>query len=216
MSAGSVPRKGPAGRPEAPLPGATPADGWGRVSAAMEQEIAMHTDTSRNDWTDNTLATLRRLWEEKHSTAKIGRRMGISKNAIVGKARRIGLPSRPSPIKPSKPGETRAPRLQRPPVPRLADMMPLRGCCPDTAASAAPATRPAPSAPATRQLASVGTKPCCWPLGEPGTASFRFCEELALTGKPYCETHCATAYARPRADVGQAAAEPARAGYAPS
>ena len=144
--------------------------------------------------------------------------MGISKNAIVGKAHRIGLPNRPSPIKALPPGETRAPRLPRPPVPRLADMMPFRGCGPATAPTPTPkpTTRSAPPVPATRQPASIGTKPCCWPLGDPGMPSFRFCEDLALTGKPYCEAHCAKAYTRPRADAGQAAAEPARAGYAQS
>lgn len=43
---------------------------------------------------------LRRLWAEGHSTAEIGRRLGVSKNSVVGKSQRLELPSRPSPIKP--------------------------------------------------------------------------------------------------------------------
>jgi GcrA cell cycle regulator len=42
---------------------------------------------------------LAQLWDEGHSTAEIGRRMGISKNAVIGRARRLDLPARPSPIK---------------------------------------------------------------------------------------------------------------------
>lgn len=43
-------------------------------------------------------ATLRQLWTEGHATAEIGRRMGRSKNSIVGHAHRMDLPPRPSPI----------------------------------------------------------------------------------------------------------------------
>jgi GcrA cell cycle regulator len=51
------------------------------------------------DWTDSAIARLRELWDEGHSTAEIGRRMGISKNAIVGKSHRLRLKPRPSPVK---------------------------------------------------------------------------------------------------------------------
>jgi hypothetical protein len=40
----------------------------------------------------------------------------------------------------------------------------------------------------------VGTQPCCWPIGEPGKAGFRFCVNLALVRRPYCEEHCGHAY----------------------
>ena len=49
-------------------------------------------------WNDTTDAILTQLWAEGHTTAEIGRRMGISKNAVVGKAHRLDLPSRKSPI----------------------------------------------------------------------------------------------------------------------
>jgi GcrA cell cycle regulator len=40
----------------------------------------------------------RELWAKSYSTAEIGRRLGMTKNAIVGKAHRLGFPSRPNPI----------------------------------------------------------------------------------------------------------------------
>ncbi len=49
------------------------------------------------DWTGEALTKLRKLWAEGLSTQQIANRMGITKNAVVGKAHRIGL-SRPSPI----------------------------------------------------------------------------------------------------------------------
>lgn len=42
---------------------------------------------------------LRVLWAAGHSTAEIGRRLGVSKNAVVGKAHRMDLGGRPSPIR---------------------------------------------------------------------------------------------------------------------
>ncbi len=37
------------------------------------------------DWTEEAIARLGAFWRDGHSTAEIGRRMGISKNAVVGK-----------------------------------------------------------------------------------------------------------------------------------
>lgn len=50
-------------------------------------------------WNEETIRHLRDLWEQGHSTAEIGRRLGVSKNAIVGKAHRLELTARPSPIR---------------------------------------------------------------------------------------------------------------------
>jgi GcrA cell cycle regulator len=51
------------------------------------------------EWNDDTIGRLRALWAEGLSTAEIGRRMGVSKNAVVGKAHRLNLAARPSPIR---------------------------------------------------------------------------------------------------------------------
>lgn len=50
------------------------------------------------DWNDNEIGQLRVLWDQGIPTAEIGRMMGVSKNAIVGKVHRLDLPARPSPI----------------------------------------------------------------------------------------------------------------------
>lgn len=50
-------------------------------------------------WTDERIEELTRLWQAGHSASEIGKRLGVSKNAVVGKAHRLKLPSRPSPIK---------------------------------------------------------------------------------------------------------------------
>lgn len=54
-------------------------------------------------WTEETIARLRGLWSEGHSTAEIGRRMGVTKNVIIGKSHRIDLPPRPNPVVGARP-----------------------------------------------------------------------------------------------------------------
>ncbi|MXV43803.1 GcrA cell cycle regulator [Saccharibacter sp. 17.LH.SD] len=51
------------------------------------------------EWTEELIAKLRELWSQGLSTAEIGRQLSITKNAVVGKAHRLELPPRPSPIR---------------------------------------------------------------------------------------------------------------------
>jgi GcrA cell cycle regulator len=160
----------------------------------------MRSTNSEFEWTDDTIGELRRLWSEGHSTAEIGRRMGISKNAVVEKAHRLDLPARPSPI---HTGSTpRAPRRQT--VPRLADTVPLS--CLGDANIQAPVERIAPTVRPVRHKAiaprRIGSHPCCWPIGQPGTPAFRFCDDPAPVDVPYCDEHARLAYKpRRRRDV---------------
>jgi len=50
--------------------------------------------------------------------------------------------------------------------------------------------------PAPRPYGRVVT--CCWPLGEPGTRTFRFCDDPSEPGKPYCPDHVKLAYVKVR------------------
>ena len=45
-------------------------------------------------WTPERIEALTRLWEEGITTAEIGRRIGVTKNAVIGKVHRIGLTPR--------------------------------------------------------------------------------------------------------------------------
>ena len=175
------------------------------------------------EWTDETSARLRNLCAEGHSTAEIGRRMGITKNSVVGKAHRLNLDARPSPIR--REGEEAPPR---PAVARClagATLPPLVAEIADDAAESVPAREapeevffvppaaadpvppPAPARPeavkpppirALPPVRAPRTHTCCWPLGDPGTRSFRFCDAEAAQGKPYCGEHAALAYVKVR------------------
>ncbi len=87
------------------------------------------------EWNEDTSGRLRALWIEGHSTAEIGRRLDVSKNAVIGKAHRLDLPARPSPIRRRDPNLPPArPRARRVVGPTLLQ-------CPSTSAL------PLPSAP---------------------------------------------------------------------
>ena len=53
-------------------------------------------------WDEERLNKLRKLWDEGLPITKIGNEIGVSRNAIAGKAHRMGLPKRNSPISKSK------------------------------------------------------------------------------------------------------------------
>ncbi len=55
-------------------------------------------------WTDKMVEDLRIMWKQGLTTGEIGKRLGVSKNSIVGKVHRLQLDARPSPIK-KKDGE---------------------------------------------------------------------------------------------------------------
>ena len=170
-------------------------------------------------WDDETIRHLRDLWTQGHSTAEIGRRLGVSKNAIVGKAHRLDLDARPSPIR----RDVAKPATERPsPYPRMAGPT-----LPPLASAGGPSTAlPTPNVQVLRSPPAIGPRPvapspavaavprvvmpaapiqarrsapsCCWPIGEPGTKTFRFCDDTSVAGKPYCEEHAKLAYVKLR------------------
>jgi GcrA cell cycle regulator len=147
------------------------------------------------EWGADAIETLRALWAEGLSTAEIGRRMGVSKNAVIGKAHRLNLPARPSPIRRDGAAGPR-PATPRPIVARPIAPRPVRPATPPSAPPPAPPPAPRPAPP--RHVSRAGVRTCCWPIGEPGTRGFHFCGREALPGKPYCAEHAAVAYVKVR------------------
>ena len=83
-------------------------------------------------WTDERIATLTKMWEGGATASQIADELGgVSRNAVIGKAHRLGLKARPSPVKANDPKP--APARKEPEVRPVAK---------------APAARPAPKAPA--------------------------------------------------------------------
>lgn len=95
-------------------------------------------------WTDERIETLRKMWEGGATASQIADELGgVSRNAVIGKAHRLGLKSRPSPVKANdKPAAKPAPRV----APRKPAPKPLAKS-PGQAPSNPPAqAKPAPSA----------------------------------------------------------------------
>ncbi|WP_419905411.1 GcrA family cell cycle regulator [Kiloniella sp.] len=102
------------------------------------------------NWTEERIELLKKLWAEGHSASQIGKMLGVSKNAVVGKAHRMKLAARPSPIKRSAKGDAAkkdapakkaAPKAVKPAAPVAAKPVAK------PAAPAAPAVAKAPVAP---------------------------------------------------------------------
>ncbi|HVQ08449.1 MAG TPA: GcrA family cell cycle regulator [Allosphingosinicella sp.] len=55
-------------------------------------------------WTDERIDRLKELWSQGKTASHIADELGgVSRNAVIGKAHRLGLQSRPSPVKPNEP-----------------------------------------------------------------------------------------------------------------
>jgi GcrA cell cycle regulator len=145
-----------------------------------------------DDWSEDLMAKLRYWWshETQPSAAEIGRQLGKSKNAVVGKAHRLDLPARPSPIRVRQADGSVAPNphyaRQRVPVPKAATLPPLKSLAAPPVLFAATVTVAKPAAPAARMV----KRECCWPTsnGRPWT----FCEavfESENLRDCYCEMH---------------------------
>lgn len=55
-------------------------------------------------WTDERIQTLKTMWEAGQTASQIAEALGgVSRNAVIGKAHRLELQARPSPVKPNDP-----------------------------------------------------------------------------------------------------------------
>jgi len=150
-------------------------------------------------WTDDRVAMLRELWSKGLSASQIAVQLGgVSRNAVIGKAHRLGLESRPSPIRGGGSG-SRSRRNRA--ISRAIEARALRGTMADEEIGGELVVPPPgekiidqPLAPPARPISDV--KECLWPIGDPGEEGFGFCGEETAPGRPYCADHCATAYIR--------------------
>ncbi len=141
-------------------------------------------------WNDENVTKLRELWSQGLPTAQIGKLLGFTKNAVVGKAHRIGLERRPSPIRRTavKPDRKKA----RSPV------MPQLNFESKQESDNIQNRETLSFKPVVRNLFSPSVKRGCeWPMGHPDEPEFHFCDKERFEDKPYCLDHCAVAYIIP-------------------
>lgn len=165
-------------------------------------------------WTEKMVEDLKVFWKQGLTTGEIGKRLGVSKNSIVGKVHRLQLDARPSPIKkkdeiaeekaPAKPkAENKncakaktAAKNAAPAAEEKAPAAPVKAGEP--AKTFAPkAAAPAKSYNGNAKLTDLDNHTCRWPIGDPKDENFHFCGRKIRMGQTYCEEHAALAYVKP-------------------
>jgi GcrA cell cycle regulator len=160
-------------------------------------------------WTPEAVEDLKRLALEGRSASGIAAALGIgSRNAVIGKANRIGIK-----LNGGARGKPRASR-GRAKWAMVRDYEPGA----DIPSSAVDPTRdPGVKRGAERRAAAwifgeaeIGEMPrvrfdeipelaCRWPLGDPRTGEFAYCGLMPAKGHSYCAGHCRMAYRPPNA-----------------
>ena len=121
-------------------------------------------------WTAEKIADLRRLCEKTDlSLTEIAAAMGLSKNQVVGKARRLKVARSEIVLARYNGGGWKRRREK---------------------------TRPMTIEPMPLGLPSGG---CLFPMWGNERPTHEFCDATRKPGKPYCERHCSIAYENPKA-----------------
>lgn len=132
-------------------------------------------------WTDDRVELLTKLWTEGKTAAEIAKTLGgVTRNAVIGKAHRLKLSNRVSPIqqnkKPAAPANTQnvpASKAEKKKVKEIIEERPTGDGI---------------------QLMDLGPRMCRWPIGDPREEGFGFCGCKSMSGLPYCEEHAKIAY----------------------
>jgi GcrA cell cycle regulator len=156
-------------------------------------------------WTDAAIETLRQMALEGKSASTIAAVLGApSRNAVIGKANRIGVKltgnihclapraARPSAGRPRRPAIARTESLGK------------RAVVP-----AAPRERKPAWAFAQARvgemlrigLEDIGESACRWPIGDPTNEEFAYCGIQTAKSRSYCAGHCRMAYKPPNSRV---------------
>ena len=99
-------------------------------------------------WTEERIDRLKKMWQDGSTASQIADELGgVSRNAVIGKAHRLGLEARPSPV---KPGEEKEKSAAAAPAPKPA---PAERPAPKPAVAEAERAAPAQSPARTPQRA---------------------------------------------------------------
>lgn len=146
-------------------------------------------------WTDEKVETIKTLWKQGLTASQIGERVGHTRNAVISKLHRIGMMGDQAPRKrPRKPSTKRAPHFNgRKPAPAAKPRVtPSVEFEPEPFVS----TFEELVIPVCerKSLLDLTEASCRWPIGDPQSAEFHFCNGTKVLGLPYCETHARRAF----------------------
>ncbi len=116
-------------------------------------------------WTEERIATLTKMWEGGATASQIAEHLGgVSRNAVIGKAHRLGLKSRPSPVKPNESSAAK-------PKPAVSAKKPSKPAAPPAAPVSSEAKPTAPSAPPPNIESDTQSQPLPSPKSSPRIVS---------------------------------------------
>lgn len=142
-------------------------------------------------WTDERVAQLKHLWGEGKTAAEIAKLLGgVTRNAVIGKAHRLKLSGRVSPIQHNPRVEATLNRasndqIKQPRV-QIRERAPISAVIP-------PSLREENIPIKGIQLTELRESTCRWPIGDPKQEGFKFCGCHSETGS-YCDNHARLAY----------------------
>jgi len=163
-------------------------------------------------WTAEAVEDLKRLALEGRSASVIAAAVGAaSRNAVIGKANRIGIKLNGWGAAGLRKAQARADRAQwatphaqsdgvRPRAARALGVVPGSGRGDGEAREAAWTFGEAEVGEMRRvRFEDIREFACRWPLGDPKAGEFAYCGLAALRGQSYCAGHCRMAYRAPEA-----------------
>ena len=146
-------------------------------------------------WNDENTAEAKRLWLEGLSAAQVARRIGASRNAVIGKVTRLGLTTsnRQRASAPNAEARRTRPKLNPKPILKIAG----NGTVFERSEAREPrVTTTFREGPGGLRIIDPGFGGCRWPLNGEG-AEVRFCCARPVDGQPYCADHARDAYMPP-------------------
>jgi GcrA cell cycle regulator len=130
-------------------------------------------------WTNERVELLKKLWGEGKTAAEIAKELGdVTRNAVIGKAHRLKLSNRASPIQQNT-AKKAAPAKATVSKSTTAKVV-VQTAMNDTGGGVS--------------MAELKGKMCRWPIGDPREDDFHFCGGNSIAGLPYCEEHAKVAY----------------------
>ena len=146
-------------------------------------------------WTNESVEELRRLWDKGLTASEIAKKLGVTKNAIVGKVHRLCLKARPSPIK-TKDEEMK--QVQETVAQKvvveaeIVEELPVEENVSETDSTSISTSNDGNKL----KLVDLDSHTCRWPLGDPRDDDFGFCGKKVRAGQTYCDEHSAMAYVK--------------------
>jgi GcrA cell cycle regulator len=141
------------------------------------------------DWTEEKIKTLTRMWADGRTCSQIGAAIGMSRNAVIGKRCRIGLPNRGE----SKSKHRSRPRSTKYAVPEKRILTPPHiqalKAMEEEMKAAAPVVRTHDDAPVPLMipLLDLTDQMCRWIVTD--DRPFLYCAHETEPGTSYCEHH---------------------------